>query len=177
VIRGSVGDQLVALALKLISKDGSVRFYLFNVILELGTLSLFKLSCESSNLVVVRATLEHGEHSKIHLVHEFFFGEDHSRSRTSKSLVSGRSNNIGILEGIIGFSGSDKTADVSHVSMEIGANTVANLSKPFEIKVTRICREPSDNEFGTEILCCKLKGVIVNETRFNVNVVLPAFEE
>lgn len=80
VVVGSSSDESMTTLHQLVSESLSIGFHLFTVIFELWGGYLFKLSCKSGNLVVVRSSLEHGENCKIYFFIQTngFAGEDHA---------------------------------------------------------------------------------------------------
>jgi len=71
--------------------------------------------------VVVRASVYRGENRKIDLLSQLLPREDETRSRSSKSLVCGRSHYVSVLKGVVRLRGSYEAANVRDIGHEVGA--------------------------------------------------------
>ena len=118
VVLSSISHHLVALAHEIVSNCNSIGLHLLCIHLEARCHSLLQSNSKCSNLVVVRATLERWEHSKVDLVFiiihstlwlallrglRAFPVEDHASPWPSERLVCGSGNHITIFKRICSF--------------------------------------------------------------------------
>ena len=68
MILSSICDKCMTSLCELIGESLSVGLYLLAIVLELWCSYLLQLCCKSSDLVIMRATLEHWEYCEINLL-------------------------------------------------------------------------------------------------------------
>ncbi len=188
---GTVGDELVAHDLELFLKSLGVLDHLLLVLLELRGGSVLKRNRESGDGVVVGTTLvarENGEvNGALKVIHDVLASlgvgvadtlaeEDHGTTGTTKGLVGGGSNNIGVLERRGDNASSNQTGDVSHVHNEVGADLVSDLAHASIVNQTAVGRSTSDQALRAVELGIGLEGVVVDDPSLKVDAVGEGFE-
>jgi hypothetical protein len=171
VVLCAVGDELVAELPQAVSKCHAVLLDLLLVGLKLRLLGLLQSHGESSDGVVVGATLERREDGLVDSslkveglasVGLVLTEEDDARARSAQRLVGGGGHDVGVLEGPGSLTSSDKTRDVGHVDHEVRADLVANGAEALVVPLAGICRTSSNDETGLEEHGVLLEFVIVD---------------
>lgn len=83
--------------------------------------------------MVVWASLEHWEDTEVDDLGKFLAAEDHTGSWSTKRLVGGGGNDIGVFEWVVDLLSSGQSTQVSHVGVEISTNLVANVPESLVI--------------------------------------------
>ena len=147
------------------SHDGGILLHLSLIVDILGLQGLAEGYGFGGNHVFERAALYAGEYSRVeqsrHLL-DFAFGrlfapgvvevfahEDDTAAGTAQGLVSGRGDDVGILERILEQTGGDEAGGVSHIDHEDGADFVGNLTHAGVVPFARVGRCTADNQFRT----------------------------
>lgn len=183
---GAVRDELVAEGLEGGLQGLGVGDDLLLVGLELGGLSLLEGDSQSSDGVVVGATLVTGEDGEVDGVLEIVQGllaglcvdgadalaeEDHGTTGTTEGLVGGGGDNVSVVEGRGNSLGSDETGDVSHIDNKVGADRVSNLAHAGVVNQAAVSRGTGNEDLGAVENGVLLKGVIVDDTGLEINTV------
>lgn len=182
----AVGDEGVVESLEGVLESLGVGDDLLLVGLELGGLGLLEGNGESSDGVVVGATLMAGEDGEVDLVLEVVEGllaglgvdgadalaeEDHGTTGATERLVGGGGDNVGVLEGGGDDLGGDETRDVGHVDDEVGTDEVGNLAHALVVNETAVGRGTGDEDLGAVEDGVLLEHVIVNDAGLEVDAV------
>jgi len=154
------------------SCDGSgVSNDLLTVCTELWCSNLLKLHGKTTNLMVVRATLEHGEDCKVNSIEKFFLAENDARSGTSKTLMSSRCHNIAMLEWIAHALSCNKSTDMGDISHKISSYTICDFSISCVIEVSRIATSTTEQYVRPELGDCSCESVHIDQTCLCIYVV------
>lgn len=183
---GSVRHELVAEGLESVLQGLGVGDNLLLVGLEVGAGSLLQGNSQSSDGVVVRATLVTGEDGEVDGVLEVVEGllaglgidgadtlaeEDHGTAGTTERLVGGGCDNVGVLEGSGDDLGSNETGDVSHIDNKIGTNRVGDFAHALVVNETAVSRCTGNKDLGAEEDGVLLESIIVNDAGVEVDTV------
>jgi hypothetical protein len=186
----AVGHELVAEGLELGLKSLGVLDDLLLVLLELRGVDLLEGNSESGDGVVVGTTLVTGEDGEVDgtlkVVHDVLAGlvlatdtlaeEDHGTTGTTKGLVSGGGDNIGVLEGRGDNASGDQTGDVSHVDNKVSTDLVSDLTHALVVDQTAVGGGTGDQDLGAVHLGVGLELVVVDDTSLKVDTVREALE-
>lgn len=177
----AIGLDLVAVADQVGSKGLRVGNDLLGIELELGAGSLLEGNGDGSNGVVVGASLDGGEDSLVDTALEVLTlldlgilvlaEEDQTSTGTTEGLVGGGGHNVAVLEGRFSLLASNKTGDVGHVSHEVGAVLVSNLTEASIVPLTGVSRGTADDDLGAEKLGVLLESVEIDETGGGIDLV------
>merc|ERR1719174_3109438 len=88
----TICSQLVTLGLESLSQGVRILHHVLGVLDKVGCVDFEELGCQSTDLMVVRATLKSWEYSHIDSLFDIWdlvgvLVEDHSRARSSQGLV------------------------------------------------------------------------------------------
>jgi hypothetical protein len=100
VVTSSIGQENLPFLGHCSMERLSISKALSAVFFERFSLDFLQLDSDSGDVCVMRASLEHWEHSKVNGFLVFLSVEDQSCSRPSQTLVRGCSNNIAELKWI-----------------------------------------------------------------------------
>lgn len=188
---GTIRDKLVSEGLEGVLQSLGIRDNLLLVSLEVGASGLLQGNSQGSDGVVVRATLvtrEDGEvDGVLEIVEDLLAGlgvngadtlaeEDHSTTGTTKRLVGGGGDDIGVLEGGRDNLGGDETRDVSHVDNEVSTDGVGNLAHALVVDKTAVGRGTGNQDLGAVEDGVLLESVVVNDTSVKVDTVRHGLE-
>lgn len=183
---GAVGDELVAESLELVLKSLGVVYNLLLVGLEVGAGGLLQGNSEGGDGVVVGAALMAGEDGEVDGALEVVEGllaglgiggadalaeEDHGTAGSTKRLVGGGGDNVGVLERRGDDASGDQARDVGHVDDEIGTDRVGNLAHASIVDQTAVGRGTGNKDLGAVEDRVLGKGIIVDDTGLEVNPV------
>mmetsp|Transcript_17850 Transcript_17850/g.29296 ORF Transcript_17850/g.29296 Transcript_17850/m.29296 type:complete len:264 (-) Transcript_17850:528-1319(-) len=141
VILRPPSSKTVSQTNKLGSKSRSILLHLLGINVELGCHNLQQLSGNSSNLMLMWSTLKSGEDSLVNLVFKSTFiltEEDHTRTRSTKGLVSSCSYNITIFKWRLLLLGGNQSRNVCHVHEEEGTVGIGNFAEAFVVPITGV---------------------------------------
>lgn len=160
----AIRDQPLACLFEAFSYRACVCNDLLAVLLKGWCCDLFELDGKATDLVVVRASLEHWEDGKVDLLKQILFAENYARAGTAQTLVRRRGHDIAELEWIVHLLRGDKTANVCDVSHEVGTHTVGNLSITSVIEISGVATGTTEKNIWAELSHSRLKRVHVNDT-------------
>jgi len=176
VVIGTVSDDFLARLFKGSSHSSSVGDHLSAVCNELWGVNLLQLDGQGTNLVVVRASLEHGEYSKVNALKKFLLAEDDSRSGTSETLVSSGGDDVAEREGVSHLLSGNESADVSDIGHEIGTDAVSDCSEAGVFEVSGVATGATDEDVRSELGHSNFERVHVNQAGLRVDEVGPGFK-
>lgn len=164
VVVSTAGGQLVALAGEGGSNGLRVLDNLLGVLLEVIGHNNLELSGNTSDGVVVRATLQRGEDSEVDAVLKVellvLAEEDETRAGTTERLVGGGGHNVAVGEGIVDALGGDETADVGHVAHEQSSDAIGDAAEAGIVPITGVGAGTADEDLGAEEVSLRGKGSI-----------------
>lgn len=150
VVVSSIGLELVVVREQNLGHSSGVGNNLLSVSLESRVSSLLEGNSDTGDRVVVGSTLASREDGLVDSL--FNIGllvlseEDQTSSGSSERLVSGRADDITVLERRVLLTGSNETGDVSHVREEVRTVGVGDLSETGVVPVSRVSRSTTDDQ-------------------------------
>lgn len=178
--------SLALIVAKTLGKSLGVGKNLGLIGVEVRGLSLLQGNRESRDSVVVRATLVtwedggvDGAFKVVHLI-DLCLGvlasnplaeEDQGTTRTTKTLVAGGGNDVGILEGARKNLGSDQAGDMGHISEHVGVDLVANLTDALVVNQATVGAGAGNDDLGAVEERKLLKLLVVDESGLLIQAV------
>ena len=102
---------------------------------------------------------------------KIFAHQDDTATRTTKGLVSSRSNDVRILQWVVEQTGCNQTCRVSHINHEESAYLIGNLAHAGVIPLAAVSATTTDNQFWFVLKSQFLHLVVVYTACFLVQVV------
>ena len=167
----SVCDQLLTRLFEGLSDCTCVCNDLLTVLLKGWCSDLLELNGKATDLVVVRASLQHREDGKVYPIKQFFLAENYAGAGTTKTLVRSGGHDIAVLERVVHLLRGNKTTDMRNISHEVRTDTVGNLAIACVIKIPRVATGATEENIWAELGHSCLKCVHVNETSLLVDKV------
>mmetsp|Transcript_53782 Transcript_53782/g.120641 ORF Transcript_53782/g.120641 Transcript_53782/m.120641 type:complete len:331 (+) Transcript_53782:191-1183(+) len=188
VVLSTLRRKFVALADQELRKCGGVSLDLLGVRLELGGGDLLELRRQTSDLVVVRTTLQRREDSLVDCLLVAIHGraglvglgtppeEDHPRARATQRLVRRGRDNIAEIKSVRRLASGNQPADVRNVRHHERTRCVADLADARIIPITGVRRGAGHDQLGAEHEGQLLHLVIVDVASLRVDVVRQRLE-
>lgn len=197
MVVGSAGDDavtettLLLWITKTLRESLGVQKDVLLVCLELWALGLLQRNGESSDGVVVRATLVAWEHGRVYTVLEVVHllllslgvdlanpltEKDHGASWPTERLVRGRGDDIGEWEGRWDDSGSDEARNMGHVTEEIRSSLVCDFAETLVVEESGVSGCACNNELWSVEHSELLQLHVVDQPRLLVQAVWKSLE-
>merc|ERR1719247_3473867 len=174
-------SQFVALSLEGLSQGFRICYNILRVLHKVRRVDFKELGCQTTDLMVVGATLQCREHGHVDAVFDVWdlFGilvEDHPRTGPSQGLVCCCRNDVTVLERRRMLPSCHKARDVGDVCHEQCPNLIGNGSELLEIKSAWISGESSDDHCWTEDQCVLSELIKIDQPRLRVHFVRKGLE-
>merc|ERR1740138_1155952 len=155
VVVCAIGGNFVALLHECRRQNLTVHNELPGIFYKVRGIHLQELRCQSSNLVIVRTTLQGGEDSHINAVFDVWalvsvLEENHASARAPQGLVGCGGDNVAVLKWRRMVPGRNQAGDVRNVCHEETVHLFANLCKLGKINNPRVSRRTANNHRWTE---------------------------
>lgn len=97
--------------------------------------------------------------------------ENHGATRTTKGLVRGGGDNVGVLKRALDAAGSDQARNVGHIDDQVGADRVGNLAHALVVNLTAVRRGTGDERLGPVEDGRLGQHVVIDDSSFLVDTI------